>query len=147
MILSKSDFMRTLFISAISLSILFILSCKDDGSPVVAYLYHAHIMEPSSAAKNLGDVLHISIEFESHSGEPVEHINVMIFNKATNIIVYDQPTDPHVGNGSDTYDFVDHVTLSTANGFSTGDWVLEAKVWGAEHEQDQVTERVEFAIH
>ena len=137
----KNGFIYLMFLGAI-----FILSCKDD-SPVVAYEYHAHIMEPSSADKNLGDVLHIHVEFESHTGEAVEHINIRIYNKDTNIIVYDQPSDPHVGTGSDTYDFEDQVILSTTNGFSTGDWIIEAKVWGAEHEQDEVTESIQFHIH
>ncbi len=138
--------MKTFSLFTMPLSLLFVLSCKDDSSPV-AYDYHAHIMQPSSADKSIGYVLIIEIEFESHTGEAVEHINVRIFNKVTNTIVYDQPTDPHVGNESDSYFFEDQVNLSTANGFSAGDWVLETKVWGAEHEQDQVTERVEFHIH
>ena len=95
----------------------------------------------------MGDILTIQVEFESHTGEDVEHINIRIFNKATHTIVYDQPSDAHIGSESASYDFEDTVTLSTANGFSTGDWVLEAKVWGAEHEQDLVTESVEFHIH
>lgn len=138
--------MRTCIFFTTFMTLVFMLSCKKD-TVVVAYEYHAHIMEPSSAAKNLGNVLHIHIEFESHTGEAVEHINIRIFNKVTQIIVYDQPADSHVGNSSDTYDFEDQVILSTANGFSTGDWVLEARVWGVEHEQDQVVERVEFHIH
>ena len=130
------------------LTIFAFVSCKDDDDDdVVTYEYHAHIMEPSSADKTLGDILVIHVEFESHTGEAVEHINVRIFNKSTNIIVYDQPSDAHIGHGSASYDFEDHVTLSTANGFSSGDWILEAKVWGAEHEQDLVTESVEFHIH
>jgi hypothetical protein len=124
-----------------------LVSCKDDDNPVVNYEYHAHIMQPSTADKQIGDVMFIQIEFESHSGENVEHINVRIFNKNTNIIVYDKPSDPHIAQSGDNYAYEDQITLSAANGFSEGDWVLEAKVWGAEHEQDLVTESVEFHIH
>jgi hypothetical protein len=69
-----------------------------------SYEYHAHIMQPSSADKHLGDILVIHVEFESHTGEAVEHINVRIFNKATNVVVYDQPSDAHLGIGSASYD-------------------------------------------
>ena len=130
------------------LTVFAFVSCKDgDDDDVITYEYHAHIMEPSSAGKTLGDILVIHVEFESHTGEDVEHINVRIFNKATNVVVYDKPSDAHVGNGSASYDFEDQVTLSAANGFSAGDWNLQAKVWGAEHEQDLETETVEFHIH
>jgi len=124
-----------------------IVSCKDDDNPVVDYAYHAHIMQPSSADKQIGDVMFIQVEFESHTGENIEHINIRIFNKNTNIIVYDKPSDPHIGHNGDNYDYEDQITLSAANGFSEGDWVIEAKVWGAEHEQDLETESVEFHIH
>jgi hypothetical protein len=126
---------------------LLLISCKDDDNPVVDYEYHAHIHQPSSADKQIGDVMFIEIEFESHTGENVEHINVRIFNKNTNIIVYDKPSDPHIAHNGDNYLYEDQITLSAANGFSEDDWVLEAKVWGAEHEQDLVTESVEFHIH
>ena len=127
-------------------SILLFSGCNDDDDAAKTYEYHAHIQQPSTSDKNLGDILPIAVEFESHTGEAVEHINVRIYNKDTNIVVYSAPADAHVGNGSASYEFEDQVALTLINGFLVGHWVLEAKVWGEEHEQDQVTESIEFHI-
>ena len=121
-------------------------SCEKDDDPV-SYDYHAHIAQPSSADKNIGDILFIDVEFESHAGEAVEHINVRIFNKATLTQVYNKPSDPHLDGDVSVYQFQDQITLSTANGFSGGDWVIEATVWGHDEGQDEVVETVEFHIH
>jgi len=37
--------------------------------------------------------------------------------------------------------------LTAANGFSAGDWIIEATVWGHDDGQDQVTEKVEFHVN
>ena len=126
---------------------LFFISCKKDGDDPIVYDYHAHIQQPSGADKVMGDLLFIDVEFESHSGENVEHIKVRIFNKAETIEVYNEPDNPHLeGNVSD-YQYTDQFALTEANGVSPGDWVIEASVWGAEDGMDEVKERVEFHIH
>ncbi|HUR30080.1 MAG TPA: hypothetical protein VMZ69_01540 [Saprospiraceae bacterium] len=137
--------MKVIFFFFLLLGCNLFISCNDNDDPV-AYEYHAHVMQPSSADKHLGDILFIDVEFESHSGEKVEHINIKIHNKANTVVVYDKPDDPHVSQGSD-YEFQDQFVLSTANGITVGDWVLEATVWGIDEGQEQVVETVEFHVN
>ena len=135
--------MKANFLLSIFCLITVFIACDNDDP--VSYDYHAHIMQPSSADKHLGDVLFIQVEFESHSGEAIEHVNVRIYNKSSQTVVYSEPDDPHVGEGSD-FEFHDQFELSAGNGFSAGDWVIEATVWGEDEGQDLVMERVEFRI-
>lgn len=119
-------------------------SCKNDHDDP-EYDYHAHIHSPTSDAKNVGDVLHIEVEFESHTGETVHHVNVRIYNKADNTEIYNKPDDPHVHETSGTYEYTDDFTLSGISGNT--DWVLEASVWGHEDNEEKVTESVEFHVN
>jgi hypothetical protein len=121
-----------------------LLSCSTSDDPV-SYEYHAHIMQPSSADKHLGDIMFIRVEFESHTGESIEHIKIRLYNKDTQLEVYNEPDDPHIGGPAD-YEFEDEFVLSGANTVTTGNWVLEATVWGMDEGQDQVKETVEFEI-
>jgi len=121
------------------------LACGKDDNPV-SYDYHSHIMQPSSASKHMGDVIFIQVEFESHTGEAVEHINIRLYNKDNLSVVYNQPQNAHIAGGAADYEFQDQFILSEANGVSPGDWVLEATVWGADEGQDLVIETIEFSI-
>ena len=122
------------------------LACEDDTEPII-YDYHAHIAQPSSADKTMGDVLFIQVEFESHTGEAVEHINIRIRDKANTVIVYDEPADAHIDGDFADFEYSDQFMLTAANGISPGEWVLEATVWGMDEGQDQVTETVEFTVN
>ena len=136
--------MRRIFFLILLAGCYFLNACSDHDA-IVAYDYHSHIKQPSNADKHMGDVLFIDVEFESHSGEKVEHINIRIRNKANTIVVYDKPDDPHVSQGSD-YEFQDQFMLTEANGITPGDWVIIATVWGIDESQDQVEELVEFTV-
>ena len=122
----------------------FLVSCSDNDDPIL-YEYHSHIMQPSGADKHIGDVLFIDVEFESHTGEDVEHINIKIRDKANTVVVYDKPDDPHIGGVSD-YEFQDQFVLSAANGITPGDWIIVATVWGIDESPQQVIEEVEFRV-
>lgn len=138
--------MKSAILYLLCFSLIILSSCeKDEGDPVT-YDYHAHIMQPSSSDKQMGDVLFIQVEFESHTGEDVEHINIKLRKADNSAVVYNKPFDPHIGEVSD-YEYTDTFDLTTANGVGPGDWVLEATVWGADEGQDQVTEIVTFHIH
>jgi hypothetical protein len=121
------------------------VACKDDDDAKV-FEYHSHIYQPDESDKHMGDTLAIHVEFESHTGEIVHQINVQIFNATTHAVVYDQPVDSHV-NTSVSYEFEDSIILSTANGFSEGDWVIQAKVWGESDGEQEEVESVNFHIH
>ena len=138
--------MKSYFLIAVTFSLLTIVACKDD-EPTSTYEYHVHIHEPSTAAKQLGDTLDIEVEFESHTGEPVHHINVRIYNKATNVEVYNLPVEPHIHDLSGAHTYTDQFVLSASNGLTEGDWVLEGKVWGHEDGIEETTEQVEFHIN
>ncbi|MBK8443456.1 MAG: hypothetical protein IPL35_08600 [Sphingobacteriales bacterium] len=130
-------------------SIILVAACDKDDDNSTEYEYHAHIESPDTNTKNIGDTLDIEIEFESHSGKPVHHINVSIYNKADSTkIVYNQPTNAHVMETDGAYTWSDIFVLSEANGISANsDWVLKAKVWGETTGEGEETETVEFHVH
>lgn len=119
---------------------------KDNNDPIV-YDYHAHIVQPSSVDKSIDDPLFIDVEFESHTGENVEHINVVIFRKDNSLVVYNKPDNAQVEGSVSSFNYTDTFVLSEDNGLRHGDYVLQARVWGAEDGSDEVVERVEFQIN
>lgn len=134
---------------AILLSLTFlVISCKDDEQSVTDYDYHAHIHSPDLTNKSVGDSIHIHVEFESHTGEPVHHVNVKIYNKSDSTEIYNEPEDAHVHATEGLFELHDDLILSTANGVSENtDWVIEAKVWGHGAEIGEVIETIEFHIN
>ena len=125
---------------------LFIYACDDDEDDAAIYDYHAHIHHPNTTSGTIGDTLEIEVEFESHTGQPVHHINVRVFNKVDFTEVYNKPDDAHVFDSSGAYTFEDHFILSSANGLTVGDWVLEATVWGETDGQEETSASVEFHL-
>jgi hypothetical protein len=124
----------------LAISIMLIYSCKKEveGSD---YEYHAHIESPNNSNKKVGDVLDININFESHAGLPVHHINVKVYNKDTKEEIYNMPTEDHIHATSGKHNHKGKVTLSKA-----GTYILEAKVWGEEDGKGEVIEKVEFIV-
>ena len=107
--------MKHFFLIAIAFTLITVYACKDDG-PDSVFEYHAHIHNPSNADRVVGDTLPIEVEFESHTGMTIHHINVRIFNKSTLTEVYSQPAEAHVHDTSGAYTFEDVFILSAANG-------------------------------
>ena len=127
-----------------------IFSCSDDDvvEMEVEYDYHAHIHSPNADTKAIGDTIHVHVEFESHSGETVEHVYVRIYNSADGVEIYNAPSDAKVNDESGAYELHADVILSEANGINSHtDWVVEAKVWGLEDGQGESIETVEFHVH
>jgi hypothetical protein len=141
--------MKNLIFSLLILSTtFFVFSCGNHDHDSTDYDYHAHIHSPNADDKNVDGALAIEVEFESHTGETVHHIQVRIYNKATNMEIYKKPTDAHIHEESGKYTFEDNFVLSAANGVTADtDWVLEAKVWGHEDGEAEVMETVEFHVH
>ncbi|MBK8503097.1 MAG: hypothetical protein IPL46_13315 [Saprospiraceae bacterium] len=135
---------NTLFI----LLILSMLSCKKDEAEVGdIYEYHAHIMSPNSDHKHLGDELPIVIDFESHTGQPVHHINVSIYRKSDGSTMYSKPEEAHIHETSGEYTFMDSLLLDASNGITVNNvYVLEAKVWGHEDGVEEEISTVEFQV-
>jgi len=136
-------------ISILSLS-LFMTSCdrEDDTVDAVVYEYHAHVHTPNTDDKHVNDPLEIEVEFESHAGEAVHHINVRIYNKADGTEIYNKPADAHVHEIDGELTYQDMMMLTNANGVEAhSDWILEASVWGAENRTGEVIETVEFHVH
>jgi hypothetical protein len=125
------------------------LSCDKDDDPMVdEFEYHAHVHAPNSSAKPLGDTLEIEIEFESHTGMTIHHINVRIYDKTSGTQLYSKPADAHVHESDGEYTFEDTFILSTLNGVVPNvDLVLEAKVWGHDEGVSEVAEKVEFHVN
>jgi hypothetical protein len=130
------------------LAVLSIACCKDDDSHVGdEFEYHVHIHAPGTAAKMIGDTLDIDVEFESHTGMTIHHINVRIYEKISGTELYSKPDDAHVHESDGAYAFTDTFVLSAANGVTPDvDLVLEAKVWGHDDGVAEVVEMVEFHV-
>jgi hypothetical protein len=144
------NFKNIFFVFAMA-SLAFLISCSDDDadhSEDSKFEYHAHIHSPNADNKHVGDTLNIIVEFESHTGEPVHHINVTIYNKADKTVIYNMPTEAHVHGTSGSYEFNNIFILSNENGVTAhSDWVLEAKVWGETDGEEEETETVGFHVH
>lgn len=129
-------------------------SCGDDNddhehNEDAVYEYHAHINAPSSDTKVLGDTLQIKINFESHTGEVVHHINVQMFNAgdASNVI-FNEPDDAHIHAHEGSYLFEKTLILSEENGISAHtDYTIKASVWGAKADEELEEEEVTFHVH
>lgn len=144
--------MNKLFFIAISIITLTFSACekKDDDMEHehTEFDYHAHIVAPNTDDKHVDDTLIIDVLFESHAGETVHHINIRIYNKDTGAEIYNEPGDAHIHETSGQYEYQDTFPLSETNGvMAHSDWVLEAKVWGHEAGEGEVTETVEFHVH
>lgn len=130
----------------LSISLLTVFACKEkedhhmDGETE----YHAHIHAPDATDKRVGDNLHIEVTFEDHAGGTVHHVEVKIFDKATNTVLYQKPDEAHVHETDGEYEFEDDFSLSGVTPNST--LVLEARVWGHNGTEGEVKERVEFRV-
>lgn len=114
---------------------------------MVGFEYHIHIHAPDATTKQLGDTLHIDIDFESHSGMSVHHVNVRIYDAITGVEVYSKPDDPHVNDGEAEYAFEDSVVLSAANGFFVQSaYTMKARVWAHESGLEEETQALNFLV-
>jgi len=120
---------------------------RDDMATPDEFDYHVHVHSPDGTDKHIDDTLDIDIEFESHTGMTVHHINVRIYNKTTGTEIYSKPDEPHVHESDGLYEYTDTFVLSAANGVTgDSDWVLEAKVWGHDDGVSEVSESVELYV-
>lgn len=129
-----------------------LLSCsKDDDHSHGSsdnYDYHIHIHSPDTSDKHVGDSIHLHIDFESGTSETVHHVNIIIKNKADGTIIYNEPNEAHVHAITGKHEHHDDFILSSTNQISGHtDWILEAKVWGHEANEGEVTETLEFHVH
>jgi len=128
---------------------LLIGSCnQDDPNPTVSFNYSAKINSPSVDDKQVGNSIHIHVDFESLTGETVHHVNVRIYNKDTSEEIYNKPNVAHIHETTGKFEFHDDFILDLSNGV-TGhtDWILEAKVWGHESGVEEESSQVEFHVH
>lgn len=146
--------MNKFILSTLLLLTFIITSCDKDEEPeTINFDYHAHINSPSTDDKNLNDSVHIHVDFESHTGETVHHVNVKIYNKVDPTqIAYNGPSDAHVHDEDGVYDYHDDFALTVDEGISAhSDWILEATVWGPVDEdgvrEGEVVESIEFHVH
>ena len=119
----------------------FLISCNNDEVST-ALEYHIKIESPAAnTAVKVGNTLAIKVEFTEHEGGTVHHINVRIYNKATNAEVYNKPNEAHV-HQSGSYTYEDNFTLNA----SAGDYILEATVWGHDDGVSELKSQVEFKV-
>ncbi|MFK7935816.1 MAG: hypothetical protein AB8G22_20045 [Saprospiraceae bacterium] len=112
------------------------------------YAYHAHIESPNADDKELDDLIHVHINFESHTGETIHNIDVRFF-KADDLEnpVHVAANEEHV-HGDGEYQYHADIMLNAENGFSDhGDYILKATVFGAEERNGEESEELKFYIH
>lgn len=138
-----------LLCSLIWFSILAFPACdhNDDHHMESEFEYHAHIHSPGIQDFHIGDVLEIDVDFESHTGMTIHHINVTIVALPGGDTLYTKPPDAHVHGESGSYQFVDHLDLNQDNGFmANGNYMLQARVWGHHDNPEEAMESVDFSI-
>lgn len=143
--------MKYAFYLLFATTLLVFSSCdktEDDHDHGTKYDYHAHILSPDDSNKNRGETLNLKVEFESHAGEPVHHVQVRIYKKSDNTEIYRKPNIAHINNTSGKYVFEDNIIMNAANGFADhAHYVVEAKVWGEKEGDGEKMETVEFHVH
>lgn len=131
----------------ISICTFLMVSCSDKHDDSV-YEYHAHIESPANnATKKINDTLQITVDFESHTGQTVHHINIQIKNKSNSTVLFNEPLSAHVHETDGMYTFQQNLILSVANGFTANSsYTLTAKVWGEQDGEEEEVETIEFKI-
>ncbi len=156
--------MKKIFLFRVSMVILFITACSSsDGNDIGStedfrrgnntpasdkFEYEISISSPNSFNKSVGDDLSINIDFKSSTGKIVHYIEILIYNKLDSTEIYNMPSNNHVDDDSGSYNFIDTFNLSKSNGVSMDTfWILEAKVWGTNPDEEDVIKSLEFHIN
>ncbi len=109
--------------------------------------YKITFTSPDNADKSINDEMPVNIDFKSSTGNTVHYIEIRIYNKLDSTEIYNEPSNNHVDDDSGSYNYTDAVTLSVSNGFSVDtNWILEAKVWGTNPDEEDVIKLLEFHI-
>ena len=119
----------------------------DDDNPMP--VYSITIMSPDATNKEVGDEIHIHVNFDEASDGTIHHVNVSIVEKGNESnVLYSAPAEAHVHEASGHFEHHADVTLSgDAIMNSNGNvWILRAKVWGHEAGAAEVTEEIEFEL-
>ena len=133
--------MKSKLITLLFLSIFVLVSCGEDEP--VGTEYSVQIMQPDNGAKQVGDVMHIHVNFDEASGGTVHHINVQIIDNATGNVIYDAPSEAHVHEQSGHYEHHDDFTLDVV---PNSNLTLIAVVWGHEAGVGEVMDEVSFVV-
>lgn len=141
------------FLSMLLVACTFITSCDreedhEHNNETSEFDYRISINSPSTEEKNLGDTIHLHVDFISDKNATVHHANVRIFSKSSGVEVYNAPGEAHVHEQSGVFSWHDDFELTEANGIlEHSDWILEAKVWGHSSGMEEVVESIEFHVH
>jgi len=114
----------------------------DDGD--AGSNYSISIMSPDAEDKKKGDEIHLHVNFEEVNMGTVHHVNVRIYNKADGTEIYSEPTEAHVHEEDGLYEWHDDIKLDVEG---HTDWILEAKVWGHDDLEGELTKSIEFHVH
>lgn len=136
------------FSIAFLMSLIFV-ACKEDEKEenVISNEYHAHIHQPSTDDKMIGDTLNMHIMFEDHLGGDLENFSVEIKSVDGDSVLYSKP-DVMPDLETEEYVFHDELILSMENGFvGHTNYLLTAKVWANGAENSAVSETVLFHVH
>lgn len=136
--------MKKFLFTGLLFAVLLFNACKDHDDMAHDSEYHIHFMEPANnASLTSGDVLHVHVEFEEHHGGTIHHVNLRAFHKSTGNELFSVPAEAHI-HGASPYTFEYEYTL---NGIAPGTYILEAKVWGHEAGEEEVSSTREFTVN
>jgi hypothetical protein len=156
--------MKKIFLLNSLIAIIFITACssgdsheidhaddfrRGNNTPASDYFdYNITIASPNNLDKSIGDAMSINIDFKSSTGKTVHYIEISIISKLDGKVIYNKPSNMHIDDDSGMYNFNDTFTLSVDNGISVDtNWILEAKVWGTNADEEDVIKSIEFHIN
>jgi len=136
-------------------SILSVLACllvfsackKDKDDDPIDPEYSITIMQPDATTKMMGDTMHIHVNFDSGNQMTIHNVQIQIDNITHSFFVLDKPQLSNVNDTDGHWEF--HYDLPL-----TGQWNvlpgstmrLEAKVWGEEPGDFEVSKTLDFQI-
>jgi len=138
--------MKNLLYLSLLFGLCFVVACSDDDDDDTheeTTTYSITIMSPDTAAKHVGDTVHLHVNFDEADGGTIHHVNVRIYERDSGEEIYTAPTEAHVHTDAH-YEHHDDVVLDVTG---HSNWVLEAKVWGHEDGEHEVTMTREFHVH
>ena len=111
-------------------------------------VYHIHRHLPMTSSEMFGTTDQIKIDFESHNGSAVHHVNVSLYRKSDDSLIFSEPRDAHVMEKSGKYQYSKTIHFIANEGFAPHtDYKLVSKVWGHTALESIATDTFQFHVY
>ncbi len=143
---------KLIVLGALTAASFFSNACKKDTennhNHTNSAVYHIHKYSPMLSAQRFGTTDQIKIDFESHDGSAVHHVNVSMYRKSDDSLLFSEPSNAHVMEKSGKYHYSKTIHFIADEGFEPHtDYKLVSKVWGHTANENIVTDTFQFHIH